>query len=175
MKSLNNIKLIIFDCDGVLTDGRIIYNEQRIETKNFNAKDGLGLRMILNLGIEVAVITGRHSDLLAQRCKDIGITHLYQSVRHKLRIADELIENLGLTWENVAVMGDDWNDMPMMDKAAISATPADAFPDIQARVDFVTTRDGGKGAVREFIEWILKGQNRYEEAVQTLLDRFMAQ
>ncbi len=175
MKDPKNIKLIILDCDGVLTDGGIIYNEQRIETKNFNAKDGLGLRMILNLGIEVAVITGRRSDLLEQRCADIGITHLYQQVRHKLRVADELIGSLGLTWDNVAAMGDDWNDMPMLDKAAISATPADAFPDVQAKVDIVTSRDGGKGAVREFIEWILKEQGRYEEAVQTLLDRFMAQ
>ena len=175
MKSLNDIKLIILDCDGVLTDGSIIYDEQRIESKHFNAKDGLGMRMVLNLGIEIAVITGRRSELLAQRCNDIGITHLHQHVRHKLRVAGELIEHLGLTWDNVAVMGDDWNDMPMLEKAGISATPADAFPDIKARVDLVTERKGGKGAVREFIEWILKGQNRYEEAVQTLLDRFMAQ
>ena len=175
MVDANKIKLILLDCDGVLTDGAIIYNENRVETKNFSAKDGLGIRLVMNMGIEVAVITGRQSELLAQRCADLRITRLYQHVRNKLEVAEELIRELGLTWENVAAMGDDWNDMPMLEKAGISLTPADAFPDVRARVDLVTEREGGKGAVRELIEWILKGQNRYEEAVESLLDRFMAQ
>ncbi len=175
MVDAKDIKLIILDCDGVLTDGAIIYNEQRVESKHFNAKDGLGIRMAMEWGIEVAIITGRSSELLAQRCSDLRITHLYQSIRHKFKATEELLEKLGLTWENTAIMGDDWNDMPMLEKAGISSTPSDAFPDIKSRVDLVMEREGGKGAVRELIEWILKEQGCYEEAVQKLLDRFMAQ
>ena len=100
---------------------------------------------------------------------------LFQGVRNKLQKTTELLNEINLDWENVAYLGDDWNDFPVMEKCNISATPADAFDDIKSRVDLVTKRSGGKGAVREFIELILKEQGKYEESLQKLLDHLKSQ
>jgi len=169
--NFSKIKLIILDNDGVLTDGKIIYDNNELESKNYNAKDGLGIKLLQFSGIELAIITGRSSRILEKRCKDLQIKLLFQGVRNKLRKTSELLEELNLKWENVAYMGDDWNDMPVMEKCNISATPSDAFDDIQNKVDLVMKRKGGEGAVREFIELILKKQGKYEESLQKLLNR----
>ena len=168
------IKLLILDNDGVLTDGKIIYNNDQMESKNYNAKDGLGIKLLQFSGIELAIITGRTSKILEKRCDDLQIELLFQGVRNKLRKTKKLLKELDLDWENVAYMGDDWNDIPVIEKCNMSATPADAFDDIKSRVDLVTERKGGEGAVREFIELILKKQGKYEESLQKLLDRLMS-
>jgi len=171
----SKIKLIILDNDGVLSDGKIIYNNNKLESKNFDAKDGLGIKLLQFSDIKLAIITGRSSKIVEQRCDDLQIKLLFQGVRNKLQKTTELLNELNLTWENVAYMGDDWNDFPVMEKCNISATPADAFDDIKSRVDLVTKRSGGKGAVREFIELILKEQGKYEESLQKLLDHLKSQ
>lgn len=171
----NKIKLIILDNDGVLSDGKIIYDNNKLESKNFNAKDGLGIKLLQFTDIKLAIITGRSSDIVKRRCDDLQIELLFQGVRNKLKKATELLEVLKLDWENVAYMGDDWNDFPVMEECNISATPADAFESIKSRVDFVTQRKGGEGAVREFIELILTKQGKYEKSLQKLLDHFNSQ
>ena len=169
MKDYKKIKLLILDCDGVLTDGKIIYDDNRNEIRNFSAKDGLGIKLLPFANIQVAVISGKKSEILARRCEDLGIRHVFQKVRNKLKTAEELIEQLNLNWENVAFMGDDWNDFPIVKRAYITSAPADAFEDFQKKVDFVTRRNGGEGAVREFIEHILKEQGVYDKTVEKLV------
>jgi 3-deoxy-D-manno-octulosonate 8-phosphate phosphatase (KDO 8-P phosphatase) len=165
----NDIKLIIFDCDGVLTDGKIIYDNDSIEIKNFNAHDGMGFGLLHRAGIIPAIITGRSSKALSQRCKDVNIKHLYQGIAKKLAQAQKLIDKLHLEWQQVAYMGDDWNDIPTMQKAAFSIAPCDALPEIINLADFVTQRKAGDGAVRECIDYILYQKGIYEEVIQQYL------
>jgi 3-deoxy-D-manno-octulosonate 8-phosphate phosphatase (KDO 8-P phosphatase) len=170
MKNAAEIRLLILDCDGTLTDGLIVYNDAGSESKHFSAKDGLGLHLAHLVGLDIAIITGRFSEMLARRCQDLHITHLLQKVSNKRLAADELLLELGLQWSQVAVVGDDWNDLPIMEPAAISACPSDAFPTFMKRVDVVLERRGGDGAVREFVERLLLARNQYDEAVDRLLD-----
>ncbi|MDD3052267.1 MAG: HAD hydrolase family protein [Candidatus Cloacimonetes bacterium] len=166
----NKIELLILDNDGVLTDGKIIYNNHKIESKAFSAKDGLGINMLSFSSIQVAIITGRESEILVQRCKDLGIRHLYQKVRNKLQKTEKLLNELNFEWQNVAYLGDDWNDYPVIKKAAFTACPADAFSDFKAVTDYTCERKGGEGAVREVIEFLLKKQGKFEYALQKLLE-----
>ncbi len=169
----NQIKLVIFDCDGVLTDGRIVYGNYDTlcvaDTKNFNAHDGMGFTLLHYAGITPAVITGRSSLALSKRCKDLKIKHLYQGVQHKLEKANKLLAKLGLSWNQVAYMGDDWNDIPCMQAAAVSFCPVDACQEIRHLADVVTTLQAGRGAVRECIDHILYCQHRFEQAVRAYL------
>ncbi len=171
MKTCKDIKLILLDCDGVLSDGKIIYNNQRVESKQFSAKDGLGIKLAQTAGIEVAIITGRSSEILQQRCDDLGITHLYQNIKNKVKKAQMLLDQLHLDWHQVAYMGDDWNDIPVMRKVAWAAVPSNVFPRIQEEADFIATRRGGDGAVRELIEFILQEQGRFSEVIDAFLAR----
>ena len=169
MKHIENIKLIILDNDGVLTDGKITYDNNRIESKNYAACDGLGIRMLSFTDIKLAIVTGRESQILKQRCEDLNITLLYQKVINKKKVALQILNDLGLDWDNLAVMGDDWNDYPILKMATLSAVPQNAFDDLKCKVDYVADRNGGEGAVREFIELILKEQGIYDEVLQKLL------
>ncbi len=169
----NQIRLVIFDCDGVLTEGKIIYgqtdNYMNLELKNFNAHDGMGFTLLHYAGLIPAVITGRSSRALARRCKDLKIRHLYQSVPNKLETVEKLLKKLDLSWCQVVYMGDDWNDIPCMQKAAVSFCPADACPEIQHLADIIITASSGNGAVRECIDHILYQQGSYEPAVRNYL------
>lgn len=166
----DKIKLLIFDCDGVLTDGRIIYGDGRQDIKNFDATDGMGMMLLRHIDLTVAVVTGRTSEALTLRCQDLKIEYLYQGIARKLECVSTLLEELGLEFENVVYMGDDWNDFPCMRKAALSVAPADAHADILKRVDMVTTRCGGRGAVRELIDFVLTKKGIYERAVIAYLE-----
>lgn len=167
---IKKIKLICFDCDGVLTDGRIIYiqtDEDKVfEQKNFSARDGMGIMMLNRAGLIPAVITGRTSKVLAERCRDLRVEHLYQKIDNKAKKMEELLQKLNLTWENAAYMGDDWNDYPIFKRAGLSAAPIDADEAIKPFVDYITTNKGGHGAVREFIDLILKEQGLYEKSIE---------
>lgn len=150
-----DIKLLVLDVDGTLTDGKVYMGESGELFKAFDIKDGLGIHNILPAnGIIPAIITGRKSVMLENRCKEIGITHLYQGVADKVERLNELLARLGLTYENCAYMGDDINDLPCMELAAVVGCPADAVDAVIDIADFVATRNGGNGAVREFIEWL---------------------
>jgi 3-deoxy-D-manno-octulosonate 8-phosphate phosphatase (KDO 8-P phosphatase) len=170
MINYKNIKLLIFDCDGVFTDGKIIYDNHRVEAKNFSAKDGLGVKLWRFSGGKIAMITGRDSQVVAQRCHDLKFDFVCQGVWNKRKSTEEIMLKLGYNWQNVAIMGDDWNDYPVIKKAALSAAPADSFPDFKKNVDYIASRCGGEGAVREFIELILKEQGRYDDVLKSFID-----
>jgi len=157
------IRLIVLDVDGCLTNGQIIYGESGEEIKAFNVKDGLAIKSWMRLGHEVAIITGRKSGIVKRRAEELGIAHLYQGVKDKRERLQTLCGELGIAAEEVAAVGDDLNDLKMLDAVGISFAPADASGYITARVDTVLQRRGGEAAVREMIEAVLR-RNGEEEA-----------
>ncbi|HPN40365.1 MAG: HAD hydrolase family protein [Candidatus Cloacimonetes bacterium] len=165
----DRINLIIFDCDGVLTDGKIIYGCNGEELKNFDAHDGMGFQLLRFSHVRTAVITGRSSAALERRCQDLKIDYLYQGVANKLEKTRELLKELKLDFCNLLYMGDDWNDIPVMNVAAVSVCPADAARDVAAMADYVMLASGGRGAVRECIELVLNNKTIYEQAVNDYL------
>lgn len=151
------IELIVLDVDGTLTDGGIIYSNSGEELKAFDVKDGLAVASwTKKMGKKAAIITGRKSILVEKRAKELGITHIFQGVEDKERILQDILEQEGFRWENVAAIGDDLNDLKMLKKAGFSFAPNDAAEYIRKNVNFVCANKGGHGAVREMIEYILE-------------------
>ena len=173
MKDLSKIKLLVCDCDGVLTDGKIVYDSQNSETKNFSSHDGVGIKILNHTDIQVAVITGRVSKMLERRCNDLSIKHLYQNIQNKKKCLGELLKNLELSYENVAYIGDDWNDFPAMQDCFLKIAPQNAQRDFKNTADHVTENSGGFGAVREAIEYILKGRNEFDKALKLYIDELL--
>jgi len=163
------IKLLLFDCDGVITDGRIIYGNEGQELKNFHGHDGMGFNLLKHTDLEFGFITGRSSEALERRCRDLRITLLFQNVGNKLECLDKLLKEKGLIYNNVVFMGDDWNDVPVMRKVAFSASPADAQPDVAKIADWVSAFKGGHGAVRDLINYVLIHKGIYEKTVLAYL------
>ncbi len=157
------IKLIVLDVDGCLTNGQIIYGESGEEIKAFNVKDGLAIKSWMALGHEVAIITGRQSKIVKRRADELGILHLYQGVKDKLRRIKMLCSDLGIDFDDVAAIGDDLNDLKMLSQAGRAYAPADASHYICDRVDHVLKRNGGEAVVREMIEDVIRS-NGEEEA-----------
>ncbi len=155
------IALLILDVDGVLTDGSIIMNDHGEEIKCFNVKDGHGLRLLMNAGIHVAIITGRKSNSVKHRARDLGIREVYQGIKDKESLCNELIQYKELDKAQVCCMGDDLPDLPMFNQVGISIAVADASPELRREADYVTEKKGGKGAVREVCELILKAQGKW--------------
>jgi len=153
---LKRIKLLLLDVDGVMTDGRIIYLNDGGEAKAFDVKDGHGLKLIQRAGIQVGIITGRQSDIVGRRAAELGIEQVYQGAKDKMQPFMEILEKLGLEPSEVAYVGDDLVDLPVMRLVGFSATVADASDDIKPYVDLVTSRPGGRGAVREVCDFLLK-------------------
>ena len=160
------IRLIVMDVDGVLTDGRIFYSAEGMESEAFFVRDGLGLRMAQQAGLLTAILTGRTSGAVLHRAKELGISEIHQGVLNKLEAYEILLQRYGLTDEVAAYVGDDLNDLPLLGRAGLSAAPADAAPEVRAKVAYVTTQAGGRGAVREVIDLILKAQSRWEELIE---------
>jgi len=151
------IELIILDVDGTLTNGSIIYSNNGDELKEFNVKDGLAIvSWTKKLGKKAAIITGRKSVLVEKRAKELGITHLYQGYDNKDEILEKILQKENLTWEQTAAIGDDLNDYKMLKKVSLSFCVANATKDIQSLVNVVCKNNGGDGAVREMIEYILQ-------------------
>src|SRR5574337_1097177 len=140
------IRLLIMDVDGVLTDGRIFYSAEGVESEAFFVRDGFGLRMARQAGMLTAILTGRVSGAVAHRAKELGIAEIHQGALNKLAVYEMLLERYGLTDEAVAYVGDDLNDLPVLERVGLSAAPADADPQVRAKVAFVATQDGGRGA-----------------------------
>ena len=158
------IKLLICDVDGVLSDGLIYMGNQGEELKAFNVRDGYGIRCLLTSDIEVAIITGRSAPLVIDRCRTLGITHLYQGQSDKVLAFRELLDRLSLTAIQVAYIGDDLIDWPVMEQVGLSVAVADAHPLLLPRADYVTRTAGGRGAVRELCDLILLSQGKLDEA-----------
>jgi 3-deoxy-D-manno-octulosonate 8-phosphate phosphatase (KDO 8-P phosphatase) len=174
MKDFSKIRLLVCDCDGVLTDGLIIYGDSAFgadtEIKHFSAHDGLGFQILRHTDIVPVIITARKSGLLKLRCKDLRIKHLYQKVRNKKQCLEDILKMMGLSYENVAYIGDDWNDFLAMKDCAIRIAPKNATHSFQMTVDYVTELAGGYGAVRDAIEYILKGRGEFELALNKFLE-----
>ena len=163
------IRLLVLDADGTLTDGGICTGGDGELLKRFDIKDGLGIALWHKVGGRTAVITGRTSGILAARAKELGITDLWQGCLDKRAAWEVLKARYEMTEAEIAYMGDDLIDLPLMVRAGFSAAPADAVDEVRARAHFVTKHPGGHGAVREVVEFILKAQGRWEDLVKTFL------
>ena len=150
------IQLLVMDVDGVLTDGKITYTSDDQEIKSFNVKDGLGISLGVRAGIQFAIITARESLMVQRRAEDLNIQHVIQKTRTKLPAFEKLVLDLGLTFEQVAYIGDDLPDMPPMQMAGLACCPADAAGEVKAIAHLVANQRGGEGAVREILEFILE-------------------
>jgi len=164
MQRAANIKLLICDVDGVMSDGNVYQGNSGEELKAFNVRDGYGIRCLLTSDIQVAIITGRKAKLLEDRCHTLGIQYLYQGQSDKLVAYQQLLDILQCTPQQVAYIGDDLIDWPVMKLVGLSVSVADAHPLIQQRADFTTSIAGGRGAVRELCDIILMAQNKFEQA-----------
>lgn len=150
-----SIELIVLDVDGTMTDSRITYSEDGDEIKSFNVKDGLAIASWRKLGKQVAIITGRSSQIVARRAKELRIEHFYQGIHNKKEVLESLLEKLDLTMENVAAIGDDLNDLQMLRAAEVSFVPRDASAYVDKIATVILTKRGGDGAVREMIEHLI--------------------
>ena len=150
-----SIELVVLDVDGTMTDSRITYSEKGDEIKSFNVKDGLAIASWRKLGKQVAIITGRSSKIVARRAKELHIEHFYQGVHNKREVLEKLLENLDLTMDNVAAIGDDLNDLQMLKSAKISFVPRDASAYVDKIATVILSKKGGDGAVREMIEKLI--------------------
>jgi 3-deoxy-D-manno-octulosonate 8-phosphate phosphatase (KDO 8-P phosphatase) len=161
------VRLLVLDVDGVLTDGSLVYSGEGEAFKAFSVRDGLAVRLLLGAGIQVAVISGRSSPAVAARCADLGIRSemVVLGSRDKAADLDRLEQMLDIVDLEVAAMGDDLQDLPLLARAAFTACPADAVPEVAAVCDLVCGSAGGRGAVREFAELILKVQGKWMDAV----------
>jgi len=155
------IRWAIFDVDGVLTDGRIYISERGEEFKAFSTLDGHGLKLLVQAGITPVVITGRDSPAVRRRVADLGIQHAVYGAHDKLAAANQLMPSLGLAWDTLAAMGDDWPDLPLMTRAAFACAPANAHAEVKAVAQHVTEARGGHGAARECCDLLLMATGRY--------------
>jgi 3-deoxy-D-manno-octulosonate 8-phosphate phosphatase (KDO 8-P phosphatase) len=155
-----NIRLAVFDVDGVLTDGRLILDDNGVQTKAFHVRDGLGMKALMQHGIQVAVITARESEVVKRRMDELGVTHLLQGQRNKREAMQGLLTDLAIPASDASFMGDDLIDWPAMRLCSLSAAPGDAAAWIRSRVDVVTTAPGGFGAVREFCDLLLDARGQ---------------
>lgn len=155
------LRAALFDVDGVLTDGRIYIGADGEEVKAFNTLDGHGLKLLVQGGIVPVVISGRDSPALRRRLADLGLTHAACGVGDKLAAAEPLLAALGIGWDAVAAIGDDWPDLPLLRRAAFACAPANAHAEVRAVVHHVTQAAGGYGAAREFCDLLLCAAGRY--------------
>ena len=152
------IKLVAFDVDGVMTDGSITYDENGVEYKTFNAKDGQGITNLNKAGIITAIITGRKNGTVEHRAENLKIKELYQGSKNKIADLEEIMQKYNISFNEVAYMGDDTPDICILEKVTLKGCPADAMDEVKKVANFVSTKNGGRGAVREFCDYILKGE-----------------
>ncbi len=163
------IKLLLLDVDGVMTDGRITVNEHGEETKSFDVKDGLGLKMLMSGGVEVVLVSSRKSPVVEHRAKDLGIKEVYQGIADKRSLCEQLIKEKGLDKDEVSCIGDDLHDLAMFAESGLRMAVADAVKEVREAADFVTKSKGGFGAVREASEWILTCQGKWPSLLMALI------
>jgi len=157
------VKLVIFDVDGVLTDGRIVLDDDGVESKFFDVRDGSGIKWLVRVGLDVAFLTGRQSHVVEVRAAELGVTRIHQGAKVKIDVYERLLNEAGLQDEAVAYAGDDLIDLPVMRRVGLALAPADARPEVKAAAHYVCREGGGRGAVREIVELILKGQGFWEQ------------
>ena len=165
-EKLKKIQLLLLDVDGVLTDGSIIYSDEGRETKVFNVKDGFGLKLIMSAGIKVGLVTGRTSNALQRRCRELGIKYIYDGVQQKARLLDKIVAETGVGADNTAYIGDDLPDLPLMRRIGLAIAVADAHEMVRDYADWITAAPGGRGAVREVCDALLKARGDWESLME---------
>lgn len=164
------LKAAIFDVDGVLTDGRIYIGEQGESFKAFSTLDGHGLKLLAEGGITPIIITGRDSPAVRRRVADLGLKHAAYGAKDKLAVAQPLLDALGLQWAEVAAMGDDWPDLPLLTRAGFACAPAQAHAEVKSVAHYITRAAGGHGAARECCDLMLQACGRYAALLNGHLD-----
>jgi 3-deoxy-D-manno-octulosonate 8-phosphate phosphatase (KDO 8-P phosphatase) len=162
-EKLKKIKMLILDVDGVLTDGFVIIDDNGHESKHFNVRDGHGLKMIQRCGIKVVLLTGRQSEVVKHRARDLGIKEIHQKVFNKKEVFAKILKKNKLTADQVAFVGDDIVDIPVLKAVGFSAAVADALDVVKKSVDYIAKEKGGRGAVREISDMLLKAQGKWPE------------
>ncbi len=170
MQRAQAVKIIFFDVDGVLTDGGLHYSEAGEVIKRFHVLDGQGFKMLQRAGIVVAVITGRDSPALRHRLKALGVEHAVYGTEDKRPAAQAILTRLGLDWSQAAAMGDDWPDLPLLQRCVLACAPANAHAENLARAQVITQRPGGSGAVRELCDLVLTAQGHYARQLAQVLE-----
>lgn len=169
IQKAREIKLLVLDVDGVLTDGHLWYDNSGEELKAFNIQDGLGIKLLLRGGVDVAIITGRRSALVARRARELGIRHVVQGREDKLIALQTLVEELAIPLQEIAYMGDDLPDLSAIRAVGLGIAVANAQPVVATHADYKTARSGGDGAVREICDLILQAQGKFDAIVEHYL------
>ena len=159
------IRLVLFDVDGVLTDGRVVLHGNGSESKQFHIRDGIVMVWAQRVGLKIGLLSARMSATTAERAAQLGITLVHQGVPSKINAYDEIVSDIGLNDEEVAYMGDDIVDLAVLSRVGLAAAPADAVPEVRERVHWVSQAAGGAGAARELLELILRAQGRWDAIV----------
>jgi 3-deoxy-D-manno-octulosonate 8-phosphate phosphatase (KDO 8-P phosphatase) len=169
LKRATRVKLLLMDCDGVLTDGRIWILENGEDQKAFHTRDGLGIDLLHRAGLKSGIISGRTSSALERRAQSLGVSYLWQGRDDKRQAFADTLAQAQVTNEEVAFVGDDLTDLPLMRQSGLAIAVADAVAEVKAHAHYVTVAKGGKGAVREVVELILKTQGRWDDLVKSYL------
>jgi len=169
-KRLKAIKMILLDVDGVLTNGQLIIGANGELVKVFNALDGMGIKLAIRAGLLFGIITGRTSKAITVRAKELGIKDIFQGVRDKTESCNIILEKYNLTSEEVAYVGDDWQDLPLLLRVGFSATIDNGAEEVKKRVHYTAKAKGGEGAVREIVELILKAQGLYDKILEEFVN-----
>jgi len=170
IERLKKVKMVIFDSDGVLTDGRLIYDDKGSEMVVFDVKDGFGVRALVESGLIVAVISGRASEIVRRRAELLGVKEIYTGVKEKRNPYRELLKKYRLEADEVVYVADDVYDLPLMKEVGISVAVADGAADTIEEADYVTKKNGGRGAVREIAEMVLRAKGLWQKVVDKLFD-----
>jgi 3-deoxy-D-manno-octulosonate 8-phosphate phosphatase (KDO 8-P phosphatase) len=165
------IRMLVLDVDGVLTDGRLYFDQHGNEMKAFSTRDGLGMRALQSQGTILALITGRQSEIVTRRAAQLGVEYVYQGRNDKLNAFNELLSDSGMDEQQTCYAGDDWIDIPVLDRAGLAVTVADADPVVKNRVHWVTSRGGGHGAVREICDLILAARGVDQKVLDGILNQ----
>ena len=168
-EKLRQIKMLLMDVDGVMTDGRFFYLDNDTEAKAFDVKDGFALRLAAKTGLKTGIITGKMSPIVERRAKELDINEFHQGFFNKVEVYNQIKKRQGLFDAEIAYIGDDLFDLGVLNLVGFSACPANAVPEVKQVVDYVCERDGGRGAVREIIEMILKSKHKWG----ILVDKFI--
>ncbi len=165
-KRASNVKILIMDVDGVLTDGRIVIDDKGVESKFFDVRDGHGIKMLGRAGIKTAIVTGRSSKVVKHRARELSIDYLYQGAIKKGETVEKILKEARLTGGDAAYIGDDLIDIPAMRMVGLAVAVADSVDEVLKTADIITEKPGGRGAVREVVEFILKSRGVWEEAIK---------
>lgn len=164
-----NIKLIVLDVDGVLTDGRLFIGSDGEEYKAFHTQDGMGISLAHHAGIKTAIITGRKSAAVSKRASELKINYVYQGIHEKMEVLEEILQELKVDLNEVCYIGDDINDLPILQTVGFPAAPNNAVEIVKEHVKYVSKLNGGNGAVREIIDFILTDSNNYQDLITAYL------